>query len=107
MFSKAQENDLICGLVPNLIPRRVVILQYADDSILMFKDDFDMAINVKIWLYLFESMSSLKINFDKSELMLIVEDSNKLEEYTKVFNCQMGFWPIKYLVLQLVVEDWK
>jgi hypothetical protein len=56
-----------------------------------------MVINVKILLYLFECMSGLKINFDKSELLLTLEYSIKLEEYTGILNCQMGSWPIKYL----------
>jgi hypothetical protein len=52
----------------------VVILQYDGDTIIMFKDDKDMVLNVKILLYLFECISGLKINFEKSELLLTLED---------------------------------
>jgi hypothetical protein len=56
----------------------------------MFQDSFDMAINVKILLYLFEEMVRLKINLDKNEVMLVLEDSIKLEHYAEILNCQLG-----------------
>jgi hypothetical protein len=62
---KAQQNGLVVGLVDNLIPNGVVILQYADDTILCLKNDLGMARHVKLLLYLFERMSGLKINFKK------------------------------------------
>jgi hypothetical protein len=46
----------------------VCILQYADDTMVMFQDNFDMTLNVKILLYLFENMASLKIKFVKLKL---------------------------------------
>jgi hypothetical protein len=48
-------------------------------------------------LYLYENLAGLKINFDKSEILLTIEDSVKLERYADVLNYQMGFWRIKYL----------
>jgi hypothetical protein len=52
-------------------------LQYADDTVLFIQDDVDSAINLKLLLYTFESMSGLKINFEKSEVLLIhPDDSN-------------------------------
>jgi hypothetical protein len=65
-FRKAHELSNLC-LVAHLIPFGVVILQYVDDTIIMFKENVEMAINVNILLYLYDSMSRLKINFDKSE----------------------------------------
>jgi hypothetical protein len=53
--------------------------------------------NLKLLLYIFEIMSSLKINFEKSETTMILEDADKLQEYVEFFNCQKGVWPIKYL----------
>jgi hypothetical protein len=66
MFRKAHELFNMC-LVAHLIPFGVVILQYVDDTIIMFKENVEMAINVNILLYLYES---LKINFDKSEIRM-------------------------------------
>jgi hypothetical protein len=42
-------------------------------------------------------MSGLKINFEKSEVMLILHDDDKIQTYSDLFNCQSGTWPIKYL----------
>jgi hypothetical protein len=42
-------------------------------------------------------MSGLKINFEKSEVLLIQPDDSKLQFYADLFNCQTRNWPIKYL----------
>jgi hypothetical protein len=47
--------------------------------------------------YIFEQMSGLKINFGKSELILVRGDNDIAREYAEVFNCQVGLFPIKYL----------
>jgi hypothetical protein len=77
----------------------VFILQYADDTIILFKYDFDMTVNVKLLLYLHENMVRLKINFDKSEVLLTMEYTIKLERSAEIFNCQMGFGQLNILVL--------
>jgi hypothetical protein len=63
MVLKAQENELLVGLAPDLIHNGVAVLQYADDTVLCFSHDPDKAINLKLLLYMFELMSGLKINF--------------------------------------------
>jgi hypothetical protein len=75
----------------------VAILQYADDTILLIQDDIEGARNLKLLLYIFEIMSGLKINFEKSETMLVLDDPDKIQEYVDLFNCQKCKWPIKYL----------
>jgi hypothetical protein len=42
-------------------------------------------------------MSGLKINFEKSELLLIGGDNNLACDYAKIFNCQISLFPVKYL----------
>ena len=63
MVRQAQNNNLLCGLAANLIPKSVAILQYADDTIICLKHDLEMARNMKLLLYLYALMSGLKINF--------------------------------------------
>jgi hypothetical protein len=41
----------------------------------MFQDSLDIAIIVKIPVYMYKDMAGLKINFDKSEVILVMEDS--------------------------------
>jgi hypothetical protein len=57
-------------------------------------------------------MSGLKINFDKSEVILIGGDNNLALEYADAFNCQIGALPMKYLGVPILsgrlhVADWK
>jgi hypothetical protein len=71
MLMKASNRDLIRGLCPDLHPGGVISLQYADDTILFVADDLELATNLKNTLTCFEQVSSMRINFRKSELILI------------------------------------
>jgi hypothetical protein len=51
---KAQQNNLITRLVKELIPNGIVVLQYADDTIVCLEHDVEKAKNVKLLLYMFE-----------------------------------------------------
>lgn len=77
MVREGQKNNMIIGLASNVIPGGVAMLQYADDIIICLKDDIEVARNMKILLYMYEQMSGLKINFSKSEILLINGDNNK------------------------------
>jgi hypothetical protein len=46
---------------------------------------------------MFEAMSGLKINFLKSEVMMVLHDDEKKLMYAEIFGCRLGDWPIKYL----------
>jgi len=56
-------------------------------------------------------MSGLKINFDKSEVIIISQDERKTLRYAELFNCSTGQWPLKYLGVpvcgsRLHIKDW-
>lgn len=111
MVLSAQNNGLITRLAENLIPNGVAILQYADDTILYLENNLEKARNAKLLLYMYEIMSGLKINFMKSEVVMINGDNNLTQTYAELFNCQMGLFPIKYLGVpvspnKLHVTDW-
>jgi len=42
-------------------------------------------------------MAGLKINFSKSEIVVIHDFDNVASSYAEIFNCQIGNFPIKYL----------
>jgi hypothetical protein len=44
-----------------------------------------------------KDVAGLKINFDKSEVMLIGGDCELSLAYSKIFNCNIGMHPVKYL----------
>jgi hypothetical protein len=46
---------------------------------------------------MFEAISGLKINFLKSEVMMVLHDDEKKLMYAEIFGCRLGDWPIKYL----------
>jgi hypothetical protein len=94
MIHKAQENNLITSSISHIIPKDVAILQYADDTILFLKHDLDGATHMKLLLYLFEMLAGLKINFNKSEILMINDEENCGQQYA---DCQIGLFLIKYL----------
>lgn len=56
-------------------------------------------------------MARLKINFNKTEVVLINDHDNLAKSYADIFNCQIGYFPIKYLgvpvsPVRLHVRDW-
>jgi hypothetical protein len=52
--------------------------------------DQETARNMKILLYIYEKMLGLKINFDKSEIVMTSMDEEKSNMYAEMFNCTMG-----------------
>ena len=71
MLFKASQNQLIKGLLSDVIPGGVISLQYADDTILFLESDEDMAKKLKWLLTCFEQMSGMRINYHKSDLIPI------------------------------------
>lgn len=63
----------------------------------MSKNDMEKASYMKLLLSLYEQMSDMKINFDKSESLLIGSDNNLVVAYAKLFNCPFGSFPLQYL----------
>lgn len=97
MITNAQKSGLIMGLAADLIPNGVAVLQYADDTIICLEHDIDKAVNLKMLLYMFELMSGLKVNFQKSEILTVGGDDNVVNMYADLFRCEVGSFPIKYL----------
>ena len=97
MILKAQSSDLFCGFIDHIIEKGVVVLQYADDTIICLDHNIEGARNLKLLLYMHELMAGLKINFHKSEIMVLNDEENWTTFYAEMFNCQIGNFPIKYL----------
>jgi hypothetical protein len=111
MVMRAQANNMLVGLAPDLIPNGVAVLQYANDTVLCISHDPEKATNLKLLLYSFELMSRLKINFMKSEIFTIGGDNDIDDFYSHMFGCQVGTLPMKYLgvpisSVSLKTSDW-
>jgi hypothetical protein len=83
--------------MPELVERGLTHLQYADDAVICLEIDENSIANTKFLLYYFENMSGLKINYHKSEVMVLgvpVEESARI---ARMLNCKEGALPMKYL----------
>jgi hypothetical protein len=89
----------------------VSILQYADDTILLFEDNLEQARNLKFLLCLFEEMSGLKINFQKSEVYCLGWAKDRVRKFEVILTCKSGDLPMKYLGIpidekRLAISRW-
>jgi hypothetical protein len=96
----------------HLVDDGILILQYVDDTIIFMDHDLDKARNMKLLLCAFEQASGLKINFHKSELFCFGQAQEVVEQYTYLFGCHKGVFPLKYLGIlihyrKLRNADWK
>lgn len=101
MLMEAARQNLISGLLPQVVEGGVISLQYADDTLLFLENDLEKASNLKWFLVCFEQMSGMKINYDKSDLLTIGMEEERVNELAKVFCCKTGDFPIKYLGVPL------
>jgi len=73
LMNNALKHDLVKGVLSKGEDKSINMLQYADDTIFLIKDEVESVKNLKFILGTFEQMSGLKINFHKSELLLFRE----------------------------------
>jgi hypothetical protein len=62
MITKGAAFGMLTGLCPHLVPRWVISLQYADDTLLFLENNERNSINLKWTLTSFEQVSGMKIN---------------------------------------------
>jgi hypothetical protein len=85
LIKRAKENGQINRIIPHLVDDGLSILQYADDTIIFLDHDIDQAKNMKLLLTIFEQISSLKINFHKSEIFYYGGAKEFQDEYMELF----------------------
>ena len=112
LVNRAKQDGQVGGLIPHLVEGGVSILQYADDTIIFMKHDLVKARNMKLVLCLFEQLSGLKINFNKSELFCFGRAKEEQETYKQLFGCELGTLPFTYLGIpihhrKLTNKEWK
>ena len=74
--------------------------------------DLAKARNRKLVFCLFEQLSGLRINFNKSELFCFGRAKEEQDEYRQLFGCEMGSLPFSYLGIPihhrcLMNKEWK
>ena len=98
ILDKAKAAGHIQGITPHLVGGAgISLLQYADDTIIMVKgSDADIA-NLKFLLLCFQQMSGLKINFDKSDVVVMGYSLAECQDIANRLNCRLGSFPTTYL----------
>jgi hypothetical protein len=112
LIKRAKDEGQIEGVIPHLVDDGLSILQYVDDTILFMEHDLEKTRNMKLLLSAFEQMSSLKINFHKSEVFCFGHAKEQESHYEQIFGCKKGLFPFKYLGIpmhyrRLNNKDWE
>jgi hypothetical protein len=97
LIRKVQEMGLIEGLIPHIIERGCAMLQCADDTIIVLQNNLERATNLKFILILFEQMSGLKLDFQKSEGYCFGDAEANKEIYDDIFTCPNIHLPMRNL----------
>nr|XP_051211161.1 uncharacterized protein LOC127328612 [Lolium perenne] len=98
ILERARISGHITGVVSHLIPGGgVTHLQYADDTMIMFEGSDRDIQNTKFLLLCFEAMSGLKINFDKSEVVVLGYPPEAQQRIADNLNCRLAIFPVSYL----------
>ena len=101
MLMKAARINLVSGLLPRVVEGGIINLQYADDTLLFLENDLDEADNLKWLLICYEKMTGMNINYDKSGLLTIGIEEERVNDLAKIFCCKKGDFPLKYLGVPL------
>jgi hypothetical protein len=97
LLIKAVRKGYIADLMDSLYPEGVISLQYADDTLLFLKHDYQDACHLKWLLVCFEQLSGMKINYNKSDMMPINLNEEETQMYSRIFCYKLGAFPFKYL----------
>ncbi|PKI36674.1 hypothetical protein CRG98_042933 [Punica granatum] len=76
---------------------RISHLLYADDTILFCGDNDEELRNLRCVLLCFEAVYGLKINMERSEIVLV--RSNYAAALADILDCKIGSFPLNYLGL--------
>jgi hypothetical protein len=89
MIDAASRAGHIKGVVSHLI-QGVTHLLYANDMILLLELDDNSIANMKFLLIAFEILSTLKINFLKSEVIVMGASQEEQARVANALNCKQG-----------------
>ena len=100
----SSSNGIIRGIQPSGFEEEVISLQHADGTLLFCQINNDYILALKLILYCNELVSGLKINFNKSSVILIEHNEARQREIATNLNCISDKFPIKYIGIPLRPE---
>jgi hypothetical protein len=83
MLVKAARGGYISGFINSLSPEGVISLQYANDTLIFLRHDYEAACYLKWVMVCFEQISGMKINYNKSDLTPVNLGEEETQEYAK------------------------
>lgn len=101
MLKKVVDRGLIKGVLTNVREQGVIVVLYADDTVIFSSDEENHIRNLKCTLLWFEQISGMHINFHKSEVLAMNLDEYKVHLVAYILGCPVGILPIKYLGVPL------
>lgn len=104
MLDRASSAGLFRGLMCNFREGGILSLQYADDTVLFSSAETSHLVNLKQILLWFEQVSSMRVNFHKSECIPMNLSNEDAHEVSHILNCPLGAFPMKYLGVPLHFE---
>ncbi|WVZ85156.1 LOW QUALITY PROTEIN: hypothetical protein U9M48_032106 [Paspalum notatum var. saurae] len=91
----AKDKGQIKGVIPHLMD--VYRFSNMHDTVIFVDHDLEEAMNIKLLPCAFEQLSSLKINFHKSEIFCFGQAKVVESLYSHLFGCKVGSFPFRYL----------
>jgi hypothetical protein len=92
----------VCSISGNLSPLEpCAVLQFVDDTLILLKGHPDDATHLKTTLDLFSSLTGLKINFNKSIVVLMHMSREHTQQVPSTVGCRIEGFPQTYLGLPL------
>jgi Reverse transcriptase (RNA-dependent DNA polymerase) len=112
IMNRGTDLNLIQGLGPRLSNgHKCSHSLYADDTIFFLPANSGIIENVTWALVAFESLTGIKINYDKTEMVPMNLTEDESHQYAALIGCNISHFLIKYLGLPLhdrtlKVSDW-
>jgi hypothetical protein len=101
MLAKVSKENIVPGLLGQFRQGGILALQYADDTLLFSSCESRVVRNLKCVLMLFEQVSGMRINLDKSECIPLKVEDSIVHEITHIMKCLVGSLPFRYLGVPL------
>ena len=99
ILKKTKNSGLLCGFhvgPVNSIGAHISHLLFIDDTILFCHSSREQVLSTRLALSCFQAFTGLKVNVEKSEIVLVGEVGN-IGVLANILRCRVGSLPMKYL----------
>lgn len=101
ILNKAKNLNLLNLPIPIRSSTDFLIIQYADDTLVVMEACSRQLLTLKALLHSFGESTGLKVNYSKSVMVPINVQEERLDQLARTFNCEKGSLPFTYLGLPL------